>query len=126
MRYFLILLLSVSAMAQSNFVYLSWIYSSNSLRQADASGFPMNFIIKGTNSLSSPFSVISNTRWTNYPVIGFDGTNYTFKTNYSLNLSGAFFFTSSSSNGFWGESINSNTSSTPPVSVQFNLNIAPN
>lgn len=126
MRYLLILLLSVSATAQSNLVYLSWTYSSNSLKQADSSGFPMSFILKGTNSLAFPFSVLSNARWTNYPISGFDGTNYTFKTNCPLNTAGSFFFTATSSNGFWGESINSSTSSTPPVSVQFNLNISPN
>lgn len=112
--------------AQSNLVWLTWNYSSNSLAQSDASGFQTYFLIKGTNSVTLPFALLSDRIWTNYPISSFDGTNYTFKTNCPLNTEGSFFFVTTASNAFWGESINSNTSSTPPVSVQFKLNIAPN
>lgn len=107
-------------------VYLTWNYPSNDLAAADTSGYTINFIVKGANTPLQPFSVISNMPWTNYPISGFDGTNYQFKSQYTMNQAGNFFFSASASNGFWGETINSNTSSTPPVSIQFQLKIAPN
>jgi len=107
-------------------VYLAWNYSSNDLALADASGTPFNFIVYGAPNLQTNFVPLTNMEWTNFPVVGFDGTNYMLKTPYQMNAAGSYFFTASASNAFWGESIMSNTSSTPPIAVQLKLKLTPN
>lgn len=123
MRYLLIFALTISAWSQS--ITLSWNYSSNALAQADASGYPISFVVYGTPSLQTNFVPITTSAWTNLPIVGFDGTNYQFKTAYTMSVAGSYFFTATASNSFWGESIMSNTSSTPPISVQLKLKITP-
>ena len=106
-------------------VNLSWNYPSNDLKLADDSGYPLNFVVYGAPVLTTNFVPVTDMIWTNFPIIGFDGTNYTFKTPYTMNLAGSYFFTASASNGFWGESAMSNTSSTPPLSVKLKLTLTP-
>lgn len=106
-------------------VYLAWNYPSNDIAQADASGYPFSFVVYGSPSLQTNFVPITALVWTNLAIVGFDGTNYTFKTPYAMNVAGNYFFTASASNGFWGESTMSNTSSTPPVSTQLKLKLTP-
>lgn len=131
MRYLFIFALVLSSMAQS--VTLTWQYPSNTLWSAQQSGWPYSFKIYCTNSLGSSaqsWATISNQPWTNYPIVGFDGSNYTFALSNpvvpaTMQFPGVMFFTATSLN-FWGESGFSNTDSVPPLPLILHSTILKN
>ena len=115
MRYLLIFALAMSAFSQS--VTLSWLYSSNELAQADSNHWDYGFNIYNTNNpVGSSFTnwqVISHQLYTNYPIIGYDGTNYIFAWT-NMIAPGQQFYVATTFN-FWSNSGPSNMASTPPL-----------
>jgi hypothetical protein len=108
-------------------IHLTWNYNSNALAQGDASGTPFSFIMRGTNQMTpQPWPTLNNQIWTNYPIVGYDGSNYVFYMAYQIQPEGEFYFEATASNVMWGESGFSNTSSTPSVAIPINTQIAPN
>ena len=126
MRYLLIFALALSALAQS--ATLSWQYSSNELAWADSNHWDYGFQIFGTNnpvgSSYTNWQSIVRQPYTNFPVIGFDGTNYTFAYTSSI-APGQFFYTAVTYN-FWSNSGPSNTSSVPPLPLALHTTIQKN
>jgi hypothetical protein len=108
-------------------IHLTWNYNSNAVMQADAGGNPFSFIIYGTNQIGpQPWPALTNQIWTNYPIVGYDGSNYVFSMPYQIQPPGEFYFEATVSNNIWGESGFSNTSSTPSLPIPITTQIHPN
>lgn len=107
-------------------VSLSWNYSSNELAMADSNRWPYSFKIYCTNlvTAATPWPLMYSGSASNTPIIGFDGTNYTYAVTSSV-APGQMFFIATVSN-IWGESGPSNTSSVPPVTSFLHTKIFPN
>lgn len=114
----------VVAIAQS--IGLSWQYSSNTLALADANGWPYTFKIYSSSNVTTPmpWPLVYSQSSSNTPITGFDGTSYTY-TITNPTVPGQAFFVATVSN-IWGESVNSNTSSVPPLPTQLHPKIFKN
>lgn len=125
MKYLLVFSLALNACSQS--ATLEWQYSSNELALADSNHWDYGFQIYGTNQLGSSFTnwqTVVRQPYTNYPVIAFDGTNYTFAYTSPI-APGQFFYTATTYN-FWSNSGPSNTSSVPPLPITLHTTIQKN
>jgi ribosomal protein S27AE len=124
----LVFLLCLSCQAQTNGpIFLTWQYNSNTLAQADLSaGYTTYFIVYGTNAIGSDhWPTLMNKTWKHYTITKFNGVDYTFKANFTVRPVGLFYYKVTSSN-FWGESMLSNTSSTPATASQLNVQLHEN